>query len=180
MKFKCNCCKLYKDKKYKYQKNCQECQIKNRKRNNRNSYIKWISKKFNIEKNKRRYSEWIKLNPDKAKKIQIRYRRKKGQVPRKEYKPLSGEKHPFYTGNAGRTNNEKWKKITLNIWKRDIFTCQLCGTRVGPYGAKPITHHIIPYDISKDNNINNLITLCNSCHLKIHWRIKKEGDYIFV
>jgi predicted HNH restriction endonuclease len=59
---------------------------------------------------------------------------------------------------------EEWIKIAKEVYKRDNYTCQICGKKGGTLNA----HHKIPYSISKDNSLINLITLCVSCHAKIH------------
>ena len=62
-----------------------------------------------------------------------------------------------------RTTCTSWVNIRNTVRKRDNWTCQICGKKKG------ITlhcHHIIPYRASKDNSIDNLITLCSSCHSK--------------
>ena len=43
--------------------------------------------------------------------------------------------------------------------KRDGYSCQYCGNKDDVH-----VHHIVPYRISKDNSLNNLISLCRSCH----------------
>jgi len=59
----------------------------------------------------------------------------------------------------------------LKIFKRDRYTCQLCGKTGGSLQA----HHIISkYKYpSKIYEINNGITLCYNCHNKLH-KEKKE------
>ncbi|MCK5624967.1 HNH endonuclease [Candidatus Pacearchaeota archaeon] len=63
----------------------------------------------------------------------------------------------------------KWKEIAKKCYKRDNYTCQLCEKKGGILNA----HHKIPYSISKNNNLNNLITLCVSCHAKVHHNFKE-------
>lgn len=59
-----------------------------------------------------------------------------------------------------------------NVKKRDLYKCAICGTR-----DDLIVHHIIPYDPDNDDTVlkNNLITLCKSCHEKIHKKSKVKG-----
>jgi endogenous inhibitor of DNA gyrase (YacG/DUF329 family) len=80
------------------------------------------------------------------------------------------ENHPNYKGgislkefkDAYGLEPEKWKKIAQQIRIRDKFICQCCGKK----GATDV-HHIIPRRIKIDNDPDNLITLCRSCHRKI-------------
>jgi hypothetical protein len=59
---------------------------------------------------------------------------------------------------------EDWDKIRIKVWQRDYFTCQDCGKS----GIKIVAHHIKPYEKPEDNFLENLITLCQSCHMKRH------------
>lgn len=42
------------------------------------------------------------------------------------------------------------------------------GSKGGKRGGVLNAHHIVPWVISKDNSMDNLITLCVPCHSKIH------------
>ena len=55
------------------------------------------------------------------------------------------------------------KKLRFEIFKRDEFTCQYCGS----HPPKVILHvdHIIPVKEGGDNDMDNLITSCSSCNL---------------
>jgi len=63
-----------------------------------------------------------------------------------------------YFNNRIRGINQK---LRHKIYKRDNYTCVLCG-------AKPPLHidHIIPVNLGGNNNPNNLQTLCIRCNLK--------------
>jgi len=52
------------------------------------------------------------------------------------------------------------RKLKKSIFLRDNYTCQICKK----YKIICQTHHI-DYD-KKNNNINNLTTLCRPCHAK--------------
>lgn len=58
-----------------------------------------------------------------------------------------------------------WRKA---IFERDDYTCQVCGQR----GVKLNAHHKKPYAYFPDlrYSIDNGITLCISCHQKVHRR----------
>lgn len=59
-----------------------------------------------------------------------------------------------------------WRRIKLEILKRDNHTCQVnkCQT-----GEKVSVHHIIPWKISGDNQPDNLITLCKTHHTEAEY-----------
>ena len=80
-----------------------------------------------------------------------------------KYKPIKhkcGDYHPA------------WNEIRKVIYKRDGWTCQVCGVHCkGSVSKKTrsiITCHHIDYD-KKNNDPLNLITLCRSCHMKTNF-----------
>lgn len=88
----------------------------------------------------------------------------------------SGENHWNWKG--GITNETKkrvagvvWKKIRLDIYKRDNYTCQNCHKEF--HGKDLDCHHIVPYRLSRDNSSSNLISLCKRCHTL------RENDFRF-
>jgi len=60
------------------------------------------------------------------------------------------------------TDKEKWRIWRQRVFKRDRFTCQLCGQR----GGYIEPHHIKrKFDYPKLRyNVHNGITLCGRCH----------------
>ena len=90
----------------------------------------------------------------------------------------SGKKtDPFY-------HTKQWEKIRLERLRLDDWKCQKCGTVCGGKKRKqpsPHVDHIVPRleDKSKALDIDNLRTLCHSCHSKVtiastHGRNKPE------
>jgi hypothetical protein len=76
---------------------------------------------------------------------------------------VSGAGNPAWKGGG-----DYWgftKELTDSIRERDKFTCQKCG-RVYSGGKTWSVHHK-DFD-TKNNAESNLITLCTSCHRKIH------------
>lgn len=67
----------------------------------------------------------------------------------------------------GRRSAE-YKAWRTSVYERDNYTCQLCGAR----GVKLNAHHKKAYAHYPELrfDINNGITLCVSCHKKIHRR----------
>jgi hypothetical protein len=75
---------------------------------------------------------------------------------------LKGEKHPNWKG--GKTflvYPEEFYRIRKEVINRDNHTCQLCGRK-----TKLHVHHID--SDTKNNKPQNLITLCNRCHGRVH------------
>ena len=68
-----------------------------------------------------------------------------------------------------------WKDISERIFIRDKYACQECGKKLFRIkGPGVINCHHIDYDTS-NNNSENLITLCASCHAKTGFN---RGDWI--
>ena len=68
-------------------------------------------------------------------------------------------------------HSEEWRQKRLKVLKRDGFRCQMCGT------AKNLRVHHINYEhLGTDAELDDLITLCDECHRKIHEQdIKKKA-----
>jgi predicted nucleic acid-binding Zn ribbon protein len=84
---------------------------------------------------------------------------------------LAKEKHWNWQGGITlmEYGNEWTKKLRDVIRKRDKFICQIC------YKNGFVVHHI-DYN-KKNNNPDNLITLCRSCHVKTNYHRKKWKEY---
>jgi len=59
---------------------------------------------------------------------------------------------------------KNWNRIRFYIFKRDNYTCRICGRKT----KQPDCHHIIPVSKGGSHHSNNLITVCKSCHKRIH------------
>lgn len=73
---------------------------------------------------------------------------------------VSGDQHWNWNGGSDRHDlrKEEWYNIRLAALKRDNCTCQLCGKKGND------VHHKVPYRVSHDNSLDNLVTLCKKCH----------------
>jgi hypothetical protein len=99
----------------------------------------------------------------------------------KKLEKTSGSNHWNWKGGissetAVRVNSADWKNLRKKVYERDGWHCKTCGKHCG----KDIqAHHIVPFRISQDDSMDNLITLCNVCHMKEEWkyykRLKKES-----
>lgn len=80
--------------------------------------------------------------------------------------------HKQYYGNNWIFKREKARQ-------RDNYTCQNCGIKEKDLGRELDVHHIKPFDVCENyqeaNNINNLMSLCYSCH----HIIEKESRRIY-
>lgn len=83
----------------------------------------------------------------------------------------------------GRSYNKRcyrgndWESQRLLAYKRDNFTCQICQEKCVAKNRKNKNqdhhliiqcHHIVSWHLTQDNSLENLITLCASCHKKLH------------
>lgn len=73
-----------------------------------------------------------------------------------------GETNPNWRGGGSYFRGERWMKIRLEVRKRDNYTCQNCGKPETK--RKHDVHHVVPYRITQDNSLQNLISLCMPCH----------------
>jgi hypothetical protein len=166
-------------------KKCEECKIEFEKKIDCSNF-NWALQKFcsNVcaSKAKSRNMKGICFNTG-------RTHIKKGQrlSPSTEFKrgqtsPQKGKPNPHFTG----ANNPKWKggiypqhlkerhsdrmkKIRLEVFKRDDYTCKNCGRKRKPKDRVILQiHHIKSFAIHKELrfDINNIVTLCAECHRK--------------
>ncbi|MEO0969144.1 MAG: HNH endonuclease [Cyanobacteria bacterium J06639_18] len=54
-------------------------------------------------------------------------------------------------------------KVQKQVKILDSYQCCACGSQNKPEG-----HHLIPYSEGGEAHINNMLTLCQSCHRKYH------------
>lgn len=47
--------------------------------------------------------------------------------------------------------------------ERDLYMCQICGSNESVEG-----HHIIDYQYGGAANVDNIVSLCRKCHMKVH------------
>ncbi len=76
--------------------------------------------------------------------------------------------------NAPNDYGPDWPRIRLAVRTRDGFRCQICGTP--EVGRDHDVHHKIPFkaftSIAEANRLDNLITLCPSCHHKAEQNVR--------
>lgn len=109
---------------------------------------------------------------------------KKGMFSNEQKKQISqrmsGENNPAWKGGiTPKANAIRQEKITKElrklIYDRDDYTCQLCFKR----GGSLTLHHVVPIwqDISLIDNVENLKTLCKTCHEKLNGHEHEYNDY---
>ena len=89
----------------------------------------------------------------------------------------SGENNHFWQGGKSfEIYPQEWNnKLKESIRKRDNYECQVCNLPQNLLDRKLHIHHI---DYNKENcNKNNLISLCNSCHMKTNLNRDKWTEF---
>lgn len=84
----------------------------------------------------------------------------------------SGERHYCYNPNLtdqeriDRRQIEGYRSWRFKVYKRDSFTCQICGQVHGDLNA----HHLDGYSWAEDKryDVSNGVTLCLTCHKAFH------------
>lgn len=227
--FKCEDCKnLSKNNKSIKEKNpdtgkllCQKCSCKytnlrESKRNKNSStikkrydsgeldYMKEISKKMLIERNKTTQRNYIlNLSNSEKKRIAIQKRKtfykknkkqrdeinKRRTIKFKQFNDLKHELRKKYLSTLSKkdlakareysyTTGDNWKKIRRQIIIECNNICSNCGIKI----KKNIDiHHTIPFSL-KPQNVD-LIPLCRKCHINIEWSFRRkylETNDIFI
>ncbi|MCX6558684.1 MAG: HNH endonuclease [Candidatus Aminicenantes bacterium] len=62
-----------------------------------------------------------------------------------------------------------WEEVSRAVRERDDYHCKSCGTE---YQVLHV-HHVIPLSRGGSNNISNLITLCEKCHINKHPHMRR-------
>lgn len=77
----------------------------------------------------------------------------------------------------GKIYGEGWPEIRKTIYERDNWVCQECGIKCRCHGdMDKIQCHHIDYNVC-NNNPNNLVTLCASCHGKTNFKREDWTTY---
>lgn len=92
----------------------------------------------------------------------------------------SGERCSWFCGGHKRDRSKKLLDIKAHIIDRDGYKCQMCGITQDDAlgnGHGLCAHHIVPSNAGGSDDDENLITLCQSCHMKEEWangRLRKK------
>lgn len=70
------------------------------------------------------------------------------------------------------------RNLAIKVFIRDGWKCKYCGCRDGLH-----PHHIVFKSQGRKDTLDNLITVCYSCHIKIHdkklWVNKENGSVVW-
>ncbi|WP_259369962.1 HNH endonuclease [Salinarchaeum sp. Harcht-Bsk1] len=82
---------------------------------------------------------------------------------------IVGPDHHQWTGSCPEYGHG-WSAVRRAARVRDEYECQICGTSKVDMGRNPDVHHIVPVrefpDPGDAHCLENVITLCRSCHRK--------------
>lgn len=80
--------------------------------------------------------------------------------------------------NRSRSNySSNWTDLARRTKKRDNWTCQKCGAKGGPIGSAQLhSHHMKTKKHGGEDDIDNLITICHSCHEEEHGHSIPQGS----
>jgi hypothetical protein len=85
---------------------------------------------------------------------------------------FSGMNSGTWNGGKKTYYGENWLSQRRKIRERDNYTCQKCEITEEEYGQELSVHHIKPFILFNDyleaNKDDNLISVCEPCHRKIH------------
>ncbi len=88
---------------------------------------------------------------------------------------------PSFKVTLGRTSKQRganWVLQARGARERDGFACQICSISEEDLGRQLDVHHKIPYrsfaSNVEANRLENLISLCNSCHIKQETELRRE------
>ena len=73
--------------------------------------------------------------------------------------------------SLGYYQTVEWKKLAKACKQRDNYTCVRC--RKQPPEVNLQAHHVIARINGEPNTLDNVRTLCNSCHRIIHYDSNK-------
>lgn len=86
------------------------------------------------------------------------------------YNHNTGENHHLFVGGSDYRGAD-WGRQREEARRRDGFVCAVCGKpemlEIMDYGHGLHVHHIVPYRETQDNSLDNLLTVCSSCHKRI-------------
>ena len=98
----------------------------------------------------------------------------KTYTPRRDspYKNMYWKETNQYTSSTiceddYRAINPIWKELRMNRLKKDGYRCVLCGTAIN-VDVVYNTHHVKYPDAWGHETIDDVVTMCSSCHKKIH------------
>ena len=85
-----------------------------------------------------------------------------------------GAYNPKYSTKAHKSyiQTKKWKQIRKEVLERDGRKCVICGSK-----SRLEIHHKT-YENWKNENLDELVTLCKTCHTTVHGISSGDGNYV--
>jgi len=94
----------------------------------------------------------------------------RGEFRPEHSKKISGSGNGRWLGGISFYRGEDWDDQKAMCLERDGYKCQRNASNHHPILD---VHHIVPWRISHNNDLNNLKTLCKSCHQKTEAEYQK-------
>lgn len=93
------------------------------------------------------------------------------------YSANSGDRHHRWRGGTSdrtkiRTNNRRWRRLADAIRLQRGNICEVC---TATSRHKLPVHHIISWEVSKDDSPENLLVVCRSCHATLDNIYQSQG-----
>lgn len=82
-------------------------------------------------------------------------------------KTYVGDKNPRWIGGTKHYRGSGWKDAKEQRRRIDNYECRRCGAKESEFNRKLDVHHVLSYKKGGANDIDNLITVCRSCHNKL-------------
>lgn len=101
-------------------------------------------------------------------------------ISRRDQSWYEGERNKLWKGGRSNTIYKgRWANQRDKARERDNWRCQRCGVKESDISRELDVHHKKPYrkfeDKENANKLENLITLCRSCHGKMErWPVQPE------
>ena len=88
-----------------------------------------------------------------------------------EHKHLNAKQYDSYKRDPehDKKYGSKWRK-TRSLYVRHYPLCEMC-LKVGKFVPVEEVHHIVPLSQGGSNDFSNLMSLCQSCHTKLHYEL---------
>lgn len=124
-----------------------------------------ITYKIDLQKPSCTCPDWEKREPTDGCKHILAVKIKEGKI---ESLPSAKTSDGSQSASSSR-NIPNWNRLARQTKKRDNWTCQYCGKQGGQLGSAELhAHHIKPRSKGGEDTLNNLITVCHSCHEDLH------------
>jgi 5-methylcytosine-specific restriction endonuclease McrA len=91
-----------------------------------------------------------------------------------------GDNNPAWRGGKTEYYGPNWKKQRKLAIERDTHKCRMCGIDQSELYRKLDVHHIVRFmsfgldRYEEANRLDNLISLCPSCHAKVEGKVNVE------